>query len=92
MPTEAEIIANLRRCLSFEKCSHNLCPLDLELHLRKGGTKCSWMREAKEKEIAGKKLIEGGGIMPDKLLKIVPGTNVSWLNEASKGRWEEIRA
>jgi hypothetical protein len=45
--SEEEISQNLQKCPSFDTCSQNFCPLDLELHLRTGGEadKCKWMRE-----------------------------------------------
>lgn len=49
MATEEQIIENLKRCPHFDRCSQNLCPLDLELNSRTNNesAKCRWMREAK---------------------------------------------
>ena len=89
MTTEEKNINNLKRCPSFERCNQNLCPLDLELHLRSGReqNKCKWMREPKMKKINGRKFIAGGGIMPNGILKFVPESNLKWLNEISQKRW-----
>jgi len=77
---------NLKRCPHFNKCSQNLCPLDLELNLRSGGTsdKCRWMREAKTIKIMGKEFISGGQVMPNTILNFVPGSNLKWLNQLSQ--------
>lgn len=93
MPTEEEIIKNLRKCLCFSKCSRNLCLLDLELHLRSGGEgdKCRWMREPKRVKIKGKEFISGGSVMSDALLISVPKSNLKWLNEISQKRWKELK-
>jgi hypothetical protein len=58
MPTEEEIIENLRKCPYFDRCSQNLCPLDLELLLRTGNKqdKCRWMRESKKVKIRDKEI------------------------------------
>jgi hypothetical protein len=51
--TEEKISKNLQKCPSFNTCSQNLCPLDLELRLRTGSSsnKCKWMRESQKKKI-----------------------------------------
>ena len=93
MPTEEEIIENLKRCPSFDGCNQNLCMLDFELNLRSGGEsdKCRWMREPKRKKINGREFISGGGVMPDGILNFVPESNLKWLNESSKKRWVELK-
>ncbi len=90
---EEKIIANLKHCPHFEKCSQNFCPLDLDLHLRSGGEgdKCRWMREPKEKKIGNKEFISGGSIMPDALLNFVPESNLKRLNGSSQARWRELK-
>lgn len=62
MSTKEEIIKNLERCPSFNRCSQNLCPLDLELHLRSGREqdKCRWMREPKKKKIGRREICVWG--------------------------------
>jgi len=82
----------MEKCRYFKGCSNNLCPLDAELHLRSGnnGNKCRYMREPKGATIGKRKFISGGTVMPDVLLKFVPGDNLEELNEASKRRWGEI--
>ncbi|MGB9726696.1 MAG: hypothetical protein ACPLXB_01205 [Minisyncoccia bacterium] len=94
MPIEEEIMENLRKCPHFDRCSQNFCPLDLELHLRKGSAsdKCRWMREAKKTKVNGREFISGGGVMPDAILKFVPEGNVKWLNEVSQKRWQELKS
>jgi hypothetical protein len=93
MPGEEEIIKNLRRCPYFDKCNQNLCPLDLELHLRSGNSsdKCKWMKEPVRKKIKGREFISGGQAMPDNILNFVPEANLKWLNRASQKRWFEIK-
>jgi len=93
MPTEEEIINNLRKCPSFERCNQNLCPLDLELHLRSGNSsdKCRWMKEPVKKKIKGREFISGGGIIPDGILNFVPEANFKWLNESSRKKWLEFK-
>ena len=90
--TEDQIIENIERCPSFDGCSQNLCPLDYELHLRKGGErdKCRWMRNARKAKIKDKEFITGGRVMPNAELKFVPESNIEWLNEPSKKKWYEI--
>jgi hypothetical protein len=92
MPTEEEIIENLRKCPYFDRCSKNLCPLDLELHLRSGKKedKCRWMQEPKRVKIKNREFISGGQVMPNALLKFVPENNLKWLNKASQKRWLEL--
>lgn len=81
-----ENLENLRRCPHFTGCNQNLCLLDSELPLRTGGEKdkCRWMREQKKVKVKGKEFISGGSVMPNAILKFVPGTNLKWLNGASK--------
>lgn len=90
---EEEIIENLRRCPHFENCNQNLCPLDLELHLRSGNSsdKCRWMREPKKKKIKGREFVSGGRVMPDGILNFVPEPNIKWLNRVSQKRWRELK-
>ncbi len=93
MLLEEQIIANLRKCSHFDRCSQNLCPLDLELHLRRGNfsDKCRWMREPKKAKIGDKEFISGGSIMPDAILNFVPEANLKWLNEVSQKRWQKLK-
>ena len=90
--TQNQIIENLEKCPHFSTCSRNLCPLDLELHLRSGGKqdKCRWMRDAKTSKIAGREFVSGGGVMPDAPLNFVPSENIDRLNKASQERWREL--
>lgn len=87
------LLENLKRCPSFNRCSQNLCPLDLELNLRDGGRQdeCRWMREPREVKVGGKEFVSGGGVMPDALLNFVPESNLKWLNESSRKRWLELK-
>ena len=94
MATEEQIIENLKKCPYFDRCNQNLCPLDLELRLRKGGKedKCRWMREPKKVKIRDKEFVSGGVVMPDALLKFAPENNLRWLNESSQERWHELKS
>ena len=91
-PDNRELVQNLEKCHHFDRCNQNLCPLDLELGLRYGGKqdRCRYFREPKKANIAGREFVSGGAIMPDAPLKFVPQRNSERLNEASKGRWQEI--
>lgn len=93
MSSEEKIFKNLRRCAHFNKCSQNLCPLDLELPLRKGGEqdKCRWMRNHQKKIVNGQEFISGGKVMPDGILIFVPKRNLKWLNGVSQKRWWELK-
>jgi len=93
MPTEEQIIENLKRCPHLNRCSQNLCPLDFELSLRSGkeSDKCRWMREAKKTKIGDKEFVSGGRVMPNAILKFVPQSNLKWLNNVSQKRWLEIQ-
>jgi len=93
MSTEEKIIKSLRKCRHFDKCSQNLCLLDLEFHLRTGGEsdKCRWMREARKIKIGDKEFVSGGQVMPDAILNFVPECNLKLLNEVSRKRWLEIK-
>ena len=93
MIIQKQITDNLEKCPHFDKCSQNLCPLDLELHLRSGNTsdKCRWMREPKSVKLNGKEFISGGRVMPNAILKYVPESNLKWLNESSQKRWLEFK-
>ena len=90
--TQEEIIENLKKCPHFNSCNQNLCPLDLELHLRKGGEgdKCRWMRDARKTKVNGREFTTGGSVMPDALLIFVPDRQKKRLNSASQQRWEEV--
>ena len=92
--SQGDVVRNLQHCPRFERCNRNLCPLDLELHLRYEGGECRWMQEqaAKPRIIAGKSFIVGGAIMPDEILRYVPKENVERLNFPSRRRWHELRA
>jgi hypothetical protein len=93
MLTKEQIMENLRRCPYFDRCSQNLCPLDLELHLRTGdfSDKCRWMREAKKAKVNGREFISGGRVMPDAILNFVPEGNLKWLNGVSQKRWHGLK-
>jgi len=91
--TNDESYNNLKKCPRFDKCNQNLCPLDIGLPLRIGGSgeKCFWMRPPSKKTIHGKVFISGGQVMPDGSLNFVPESNLEWLNTPSKKRWLEIK-
>ena len=86
MIIKKQITENLEKCPHFDKCSQNLCPLDLELRLRTGGDrdKCKYMREPCRKKINGKEFVSGGSVPPDGVLKYVPESNLKWLNGISQ--------
>ena len=86
------IVQNLKECPHFDGCSQNLCPLDLELHLRHGNKsdKCRFMREAKRTKIRGREFVSGGRVMPDALLILVPNATAERLNEASRKRYNKL--
>jgi len=88
-----QITENLQRCPHLDKCSQNLCPLDLELYLRTGNTsdKCRWMREPKDVKLNGKEFISGGRVMPNAILKYVPESNLKWLNGISQKAWRTLK-
>ena len=93
MIIEKQITDNLEKCPHFDSCSQNLCPLDLELHLRSGNTsdKCRWMKEAKSVKLNGKEFISGGRVMPNAILKYVPESNLKWLNGISQKGWLKLK-
>ena len=84
---------DIEQCPYFNKCSQNLCPLDAELELRTGNKYdvCRYMREPRQTKIKGRVFVSGGSIMEDALLNLVPESNVSKLNEASRTRWQETQ-
>lgn len=81
-----QTIKNMICCPYFDRCNRDLCPLDFELSLRSGRTKCRWMREPEQKKIGNKNIISGGSVMPDNLLIYVPEENIKKLNSASQKR------
>ena len=89
---EKEIIDNLRKCTSWDRCSMALCPLDLELSSRVGrmSERCRYMKEPKVATFKGLSFISGGTVMPDDSLKYVPKDNLPTLNTASQKRWDEL--
>jgi hypothetical protein len=91
--SQDQIIENLRKCPSFDGCSRNFCPLDLELAERTGKQqdKCRFMRDTKSSKIDGREIVFGGRAMPDATLNFVPESNLSWLNEPSRKRWHELK-
>jgi len=94
MSIKEQIQENLKRCPHFDRCSQNLCPLDLEMRLRTGGEgdKCRWMREPKKKKIEDREFISGGSVMPDALLNFVPEGNLKWLNRSSQKKRQELKS
>ena len=86
------MIDNMEKCPHFNTCSQNLCPLDLELHLRTGNKsdKCRFMREAKNAKIGQRHFVSGGTQMPDALLNLVPESNLKSLNTPSRERWQKL--
>ena len=93
MIIKKQITENLQRCPHFDKCSQNLCPLDLELNLRSGNTsdKCRWMREPKQTKLGDKEFISGGRVMPNAILNFVSEDNLKWLNGISQKAWQLLK-
>ena len=93
MLTEEQINENLKKCPHFDRCSQNLCPVDLELQLRAGGTqdKCRWMREPKRVRIGNREFVSGGAVMPNGILNFVPEANLKRLNQSSQKDWERLK-
>ncbi len=91
--TEEKMSESLKKCPHFNGCNQNLCPLDLELHLRVGGEsdKCRWMREPKAKKIKGREFISGGSVMPSAILNFAPESNSKRLNKSSQIKWRVIQ-
>jgi len=88
---ENENVPNLKKCPRFDSCNCSLCPLDHFLSERHGPvSKCKYMKEAKQYKIADREFIGGGKVMPDSLLNFTPQSNLKWLNESSKKRWQEL--
>ena len=90
--TNKELNDNLALCPSFDRCSLNLCPLDLGLDERTGSKseQFKYMREPRKTTIKDKEFTSGGAVMPDELLRFVPKNNLRWLNNGSKQRAKEI--
>ncbi len=90
--TENEINENIKKCPYWERCSMNLCPLDLEINLRVGkrDDMCRWIKVPRKKNIKGREFISGKGVMPNGLLIFVPRGNVKWLNGPSQEQWKKI--
>jgi hypothetical protein len=80
------------KCLHFNACSQNFCPLDLELASRTGGTRdeCRFMREPKLKKIAGREFMSGGTVASDAILNFIPEKNLTRLNQSSQERWKKL--
>ncbi len=85
MPAEKETIENLRKCPRFNKCSSNLCPLDLEVNLRNNlldEERCPFTINKKAKSQKDIKTQ-----MPPPILEFVPESNVKILNRRNQKRW-----
>ncbi len=90
--TQEEVIENLEKCPHFERCSQNLCPLDLELSLRVGATRdeCRYMRSPRIVKIKGREFVSGGTVAPDAVLNFTPRENSDRLNKSSKEKLEKF--
>jgi len=86
-------LRRLESCPNYNKCSQNLCPLDVDLRERSGGMadECRWMREAVQKNIRGRVFVSGGSVMPDAILINVPESNIERLNTPSKERYLKLK-
>lgn len=67
-----------KKCPRFERCSHNIYPLDIQLFARIGF------------DDNGKQFTTGESVMPVAELILVPRDNVERLNDASQKRWREL--
>ena len=83
----------IKKCPRFERCSHNICPLDIQLFIRIGfddSDKCPFMRLSRATAINGKQFTTGESVMPVAELILVPRDNAERLNDASQKRWREL--
>ena len=83
-----EIIENLKRCPKFNKCSANLCPLDLRVDFKNnllGEERCPFTINRKVKFQKGIKTQ-----MPSHILEFVPESNIKMLNKRNQKRWHDL--
>ncbi len=88
MPTEEEIIKNLRRCPRFNNCSTNICPLDFEVSQRTyivGEDVCPFMTKKRRKTQKGIRTQA-----PDSLLEVIPESNLKMLHKRNQRRWHGL--
>jgi len=88
MPTEKKTIENLRKCPKFNKCSINVCVLDIETNLRNklsDEERCPFTINKKAKSQKGIKTQ-----MPPHLYKFVPKLNLKMLNRRNQKRWHKL--
>jgi len=78
-----------KRCPKFENCSSNVCPLDLEAHLKiklPGENDCPFTIKKRSKEQKGKKLL-----IPINCLNIIPRSNVKMLHKRNQRQWHNLK-
>jgi hypothetical protein len=88
MPTEKEIIENLRKCPRFNYCSINICPLDSEANLRNKLPEeepCPFLIKKRGKEQRGIRTQA-----PDSILEVIPKSNLKMLNLRNQKRWHGL--
>lgn len=86
--SEEKVIQNLRKCPYFNKCSANICPLDLEVNQRtyvRGEDICPFTIKNWRKFRKGIKTI-----LPKDILKFIPESNIKMLNKRNRKRWYAI--
>jgi len=88
MPSEKEIIENLRRCPRFNYCSINICPLDSKVNLRNELPEeepCPFSIKKRGKEQKG---IKTQAV--DSILEVIPELNLKMLNLRNQKRWRGL--
>lgn len=88
MPTKEETTPNLKKCPRFDRCSINVCPMDLEANLRNklpGEDCCPFTIKKKRKSQKGIRTH-----LPDHILRFIPESNVKMLNKGNQNRWHSL--
>ncbi len=80
-----EITENMKKCSAWGKCSINICPLDLEAHLRNKLPEekdCPFTIKKKHKHQKGIRTL-----VPYNVLQFIPKSNVKMLNKRNQRQW-----
>lgn len=88
MPTEKEIIENLKKCRRFDRCSANICVLDPEAREKTyvpGEDVCPFTIKKRGRGQKGIKTIA-----PDSILEVIPESNLKMLSRANQKRWHTL--
>jgi len=83
-----ENLTRMAKCSRFNRCSANICPLDLKAQERTyilGEDICPFMIRKRRKFQKG--LITRA---PDDLLKVIPEKNLEMLNSGNQKRWRAL--